>query len=334
MNILCFGEPLVRLATVAHERLDEARSLDISYSGAETVVAITLAQQGESVSFASKVSSNHLGTNALMNLSRYGVDTSRIIRSDDRMGLYYSERGLSIRPTVVTYDRSGTAMANAHHADFDWDHMLNGIEVFFFSGVVPAISGEMYQTCLEGLRACKGRGIHTVMDLNYRETMWPSREAAHEQIGSLLPYVDQLIASEDDILSYEGGRVDETELFDYCLSWAHGMMVDHALQSLCFVVRQIDRYDVASIRSAIVTHKETFLSRLQQVAVADISSSGSVFAAAIVHGDACHWDRQFTVDYATMSSAFKATVYGDFTSASETEIASLLAAGAKPNIRQ
>ena len=35
-----------------------------------------------------------------------------------------------------------------------------------------------------------------------------------------------------------------------------------------------------------------------------------------------------------MTSAFKATVSGDFSFASETEIASLLAAGVKPSIRQ
>ena len=97
MNILCFGEPLIRFATVAHERLDEARTMEISYSGAESVVAITLAQFGEQVSFASKLSNNRLGTNAIMNLARYGVDTSRITRSNHRMGLHQAHRG-HLRP--------------------------------------------------------------------------------------------------------------------------------------------------------------------------------------------------------------------------------------------
>lgn len=334
MNILCFGEPLVRLATLSNERLASARSLDISYGGAEAVVAITLAQQGENVSFASKLSDSSLGTNALMMLARYGVDTSRVIRSHDRMGLYFTERGLSIRPTVVTYDRSGTAMAKALRTDFDWDRMLNGVEVFFFSGVVAAISDEIYHTCLEGLRACKGRGIRTVVDLNYRETMWGSREDARSKTASLIPFVDQLIASEDDILSYEGAQVDEDGLFDYCLGWAKGMMCDHALRSLCFVVRQIDRYDVARIRGGIVDEGGCHLSHPQKVVLADISSTGSVFAASVVHGMCSRWDTQFVVDYATMSSAFKATVFGDLSFASETEIASLLAEGAKPSIRQ
>lgn len=333
MNILCFGEPLIRLSTVAHERLDDARSLDISYSGAEVVVATTLAQLGQNVSFAGIVSDNRLGTNAIMNLARYGINTSKILRSNHRMGLYYTERGRSIRPTVVTYDRSDTSMANARRESFDWDHLLNGVEAFFFSGVVPAISDEMFHACIDALRACKGRGIKTFMDLNYRETMW-TREDALSKVGKLIPLVDELIASEDDIISIEHASVEEPDLFDFCLNWARSILNDYSLNSLCFVVRQIDRYDVARIRGAKVTREETYLSLPQHVALADISSCGSVFAASVVHGETNRCDPQFLVDFATMSSAFKATVSGDLSNTTEAEITSLLAAGVKPSIRQ
>ncbi len=333
MDILCFGEPLIRLATVAHERLDEARSMDISYSGAECVVAITLAQMGESVAFAAKVSSNRLGNNAIMNLARYGVNTSRVLRSNHRMGLYYTERGRSIRPTVVTYDRTDTAMANAKRGDFDWDRMLNGIEVFFFSGVVPAISEEMYHATLDALKACKGRGIQTIMDLNYRETMWKHDDAL-QKVHKLLNYVDVLVASEDDIITIKNAKIEESEVFDFCLGWARGLMMDYPLKSICFVMRQIDRYDVALIRGGMVTRGDTFLSLPQRVSLADISSCGSVFAAAIIHGISSKWEPQFMIDFATMTSAFKATVSGDLSFASESEIANLLAAGVKPSIRQ
>lgn len=334
MSILCFGEPLMRLATLNHERLDTALNLSVSYCGAETVVAVSLAQQGESVTYASKVASNHLGSNALMTLTRYGVDTSRVIRSDDRMGIYFSERGLSIRPSVVTYDRSGTAMANASHTDFDWDRLLNGVEVLFFSGVVPAISDELYLACREGLEASRGRGIRTAMDLNYRETMWGTHANAQRKMSSLLSDVDLLVASEDDIVGYEGARVASENLFDYCLSWSRGMLADYPLREVCTVVRNLDRYDFAAIRGSMVTRSGLWISDTQQVSVADISSCGSVFSAAIIHGIRCSWDPQFVVDYATMSSAYKATIYGDYSTATESDIASLLASGFKPSIRQ
>ena len=43
---------------------------------------------------------------------------------------------------------------------------------------------------------------------------------------------------------------------------------------------------------------------------------------------------QFLVDFATMASAFKATVSGDLSNATEAEIVQLLATGVKPSIRQ
>ena len=146
--------------------------------------------------------------------------------------------------------------------------------------------------------------------------------------------MDVLVASEDDIITIEKAKVGEREVFDFCLGWARGLMMDYPLSKVCFVVRQIDRYDVARIRGGMVTREDTYLSLPQHVSLADISSCGSVFAAALIHGFSSKWEPQFVINFATMTSAFKATVSGDLSFASETEIASLLAAGVKPSIRQ
>ena len=71
-----------------------------------------------------------------------------------------------------------------------------------------------------------------------------------------------------------------------------------------------------------------------KIAMIGSGATGSVFAASLVHGATSKWDMQFSVDFATMASAFKATISGDLSAATESEIASLLAAGVKPSIRQ
>lgn len=333
MNVLCFGEPLIRLATKGYERLESANTLEITYGGAETIVAISLASQGENVAFATKISNNRLGTNSLMTLTRCGVDTSRVIRSGERMGIYYSECGRSIRPSIVTYDRTGTAMAEASHADFDWDRMLNGIELFFFSGVTPAISKEMLLTCEEGLKACRGRGIKTVCDLNYRSTLW-SPETARKGIGSLLPFVDELIASEDDIISISEANISPDDVFDYCHSWARGILLDYPVHAVGFVVRESDAFNTLNVRGGLLTHDSNYFSKGQHVAITDLSSTGSVFAASLVHGQCSKWDPQKTVDYATIASAYKATIAGDQCFVTENELTALMTDVVKPSIRQ
>ncbi len=333
MNVLCFGESLIRLATTAHERLEDASELEVSYAGAESVVAVALARQGETVSYASKVSDNQLGSNALVTLARNGVSTSQVLRSSARMGLYYVERGKSIRPSIVTYDRSGTAMAMASREDFDWDRMLNGVEVFFFSGIVPAISSELVAACHDALRECKGRGIHTVCDLNYRHTMWSPDEAlaAWEQ---LLPMVDVLTASEDDIIALTDAQVSRPDLFDYCQMWCDKVRERYNMSSVAFITRLTNRHDIARFRGTLLKDGETYVSKEQVVSVSDLSSCGSIFTAGIIHGTISRWEPQFIIDYATIASAYKATERGEYSYASETEIARLLANVVTPAILQ
>ena len=139
-KILCFGEMLLRLSPVGHERLEQTGSLQLYFDGGEAMVAASLAQQGDNVAYMTDITSNRIGKRAIMSLAGMGVDTSRVRSTPGRMGLFYFECGRSMRNSTVTYDRSGTPMALATRDDFDWDHLLNGVEAFYFTGVLPAIS--------------------------------------------------------------------------------------------------------------------------------------------------------------------------------------------------
>ena len=52
---------------------------------------------------------------------KYGVDTSKIARGGDRVGIYYNEKGASQRGSKCIYDRAHSAIAEAVPADFNWD---------------------------------------------------------------------------------------------------------------------------------------------------------------------------------------------------------------------
>lgn len=323
MKILCFGELLARLSPPDYGRLEDARSLELGYAGAEAVAAISLANQGEEVSFSTKVSTNRLGTNALLSLQRFGVETSRCTRSPGRMGLYFSERGRSIRPSLVTYDRQDTAMALASHEDFDWDSLLNGVDTFYFSGVVPAISDEAAIACGEALRACKGRGIHTTCDLNYRRGMWPRRKALDTWAG-LLSYTDVLTATEDDLLGvYENDDLQQGSPEFYAAA-ARFFVDEMGCREMAYLVRDIDPAGLALFRGHMVSGGEAFESDEFRVVVEDLSGCGSEFCASTVHGLHRGWDASHVLNYSTIASAYKATMVGDFSYATEMGIERLL----------
>ena len=48
----------------------------------------------------------------------------------------------------MVYDREYSALALADAAEFDWEKILKDIDIFYFSGVTPAISGQMEQAVL------------------------------------------------------------------------------------------------------------------------------------------------------------------------------------------
>ncbi len=80
-----------------------------------------------------------IGQAAINSLRRYGVDTSKIVRGGDRVGIYFNEKGASQRGSVCIYDRANSAIQEATTADFDWDKIFNGVDWFHFTGITPAL---------------------------------------------------------------------------------------------------------------------------------------------------------------------------------------------------
>ena len=97
MNVLVFGELLLRLDTPGHERFVQTSSLDVSFTGGEANVSVALSQWGVNTSVASCVPSNEIGDACVNHLRRYGVNTDSVIRSGERLGLLFVETGAGRR---------------------------------------------------------------------------------------------------------------------------------------------------------------------------------------------------------------------------------------------
>ena len=111
--VVCFGELLLRLTPPGSQLMVQADSLELHPGGAEGNVAVALASLGHAVRFAGLVSDNALGDRAVAALRSAGVDTRFLARAAGRMGLYFMENGAGPRPSAITYDRAGSAFAEA-----------------------------------------------------------------------------------------------------------------------------------------------------------------------------------------------------------------------------
>ena len=91
---------MLRLKTPEHLRIVQADGFEASYGGAESNVAVSLANLGDDAAFLTKLPKNPVGDAAFNELRRYGVDTSRILRGGARLGIYFFEKEATSAPQV------------------------------------------------------------------------------------------------------------------------------------------------------------------------------------------------------------------------------------------
>ena len=151
MKIVTLGEIMIRLQPYDHLRFVQTDTLQYTYGGGEANVAVSLANYGADVAFVTKLPAHAIGQAGVNALRRYGVDTSKITRGGDRVGIYFNEKGASQRGSVCIYDRAHSAMADATVADFDFDKIFEGVEVAF--GKEPAIAESGDYTFFAGARS-------------------------------------------------------------------------------------------------------------------------------------------------------------------------------------
>lgn len=106
-KVVTLGEIMLRLTPPGYERFVQASSFDIVYGGGEANVAVSLANYGFDAYYVSKLPEHEIGQAAVNELRRYGVKTDYVARGGDRVGIYFSEVGASMRPSKVSMIEQG-----------------------------------------------------------------------------------------------------------------------------------------------------------------------------------------------------------------------------------
>ena len=90
MKVVTFGEIMLRLAPEGYLRFVQADKFGVVYGGGEANVSVSLANYGLESVFVTKLPKHEIGQAAVNSLRRYGVDTSKIVRGGDRVGIYFN----------------------------------------------------------------------------------------------------------------------------------------------------------------------------------------------------------------------------------------------------
>ena len=200
-DLVTFGETMLRLSTPPGERIETAPALDVHVGGAESNVAAAAAQLGVDAAWLSKLPESSPARRITDFLRQRGV-APRVARGEGRVGTYYLERSGEPRGAQVRYNRQLAPIRSVTPDELDLE-VVDGAEVFFTSGITPALSETARATTRTLLERARDADVRTGFDVNYRAKLWTPEEA-RDGVGDLLPLVDLLVVAERDAATVLG----------------------------------------------------------------------------------------------------------------------------------
>lgn len=332
MKIVTFGEIMMRLNPEGYTRFVQAERFEASYAGGEANVAVSLANFGLDAAFVTKLPANPLGEAARNAVRRFGVETKDIVWGGPRLGVYFVEKGASQRASKVVYDRAGSSIALARRGDFDWAKILKGVRWFHFTGITPALGGDLPAICLDALKWCRAHRITVSCDLNYRGKLWTKAEAG-ACMEKLVPYVDVLIANEADAADVFGivgkgsdverGRLDKAGY----VSVAEQLIARFGCKKVAITLRTslsaFDNLWAGMLYDAKV--KKAVFSTEYKLHIVDRVGGGDSFGGGLIYALATGRGPQASIDFAVAASALKHSIEHDFNLVSVAEVEALAA---------
>ena len=340
-KVVTFGEVMLRLKSPAFERLLQSPLLEATFGGAEANVAVSLAQYGMPVSFVTALPSNPLGDGAIQSVRSFGVDTSHISRSGERIGIYYLESGANQRPSRVTYDRTGSSISTAGRIDFAWDDIFAGASWFHVSGVTPAISQRAADLALDAVMAARSNGVTVSCDYNYRKNLWKYGKKAPDVMRELVKHVNVGIANEEDC-EKALGISSEVDVQSGHLDIGRYRRIAESvfeafpnLEKQVITLRESHSADHNGWSAVLYNGRELLRSRSYSITdIVDRVGAGDSFAAGLIYGLMTYGNDQQALEFATAASCLKHSIPGDFNRVSVPEVEALMKGEASGRVQR
>jgi 2-dehydro-3-deoxygluconokinase len=208
--VACIGETMVSFIPSAGASLDETASVDLDVAGAESNVAMYLADHGIDARWISRLGDEAFGRRVLDRVRACGVDVSGVHTDPERpTGLLFKDPGKSNSGgTKVTYRRQGSA-ASAMGPDALELDAARTADVWHLTGITPALSTSC-RALVEAALARPGPGPAVSFDVNFRPAVWQGRDPA-ELLHGYAQAADIVFVGLDEAQTLWGAHLAEAE---------------------------------------------------------------------------------------------------------------------------
>src|SRR5699024_5895259 len=194
-DVLGVGESMVLLTPGGGETLEAAKVCSVSFAGAESTVALYLADEGHPVGWVGRVGQDPFGRRILSGLRKNRVDTS-LVETDQRnpTGVFFKDPEPD--GTRVHYYRKGSAAA--HMGPDLADRLpIEGTRILHLSGITGALSSSCRRLVEVLFERARAAAVEVSFDVNYRPGLWATAEAA-APLAALARLADVVFVGRDE----------------------------------------------------------------------------------------------------------------------------------------
>jgi 2-dehydro-3-deoxygluconokinase len=318
-KVVTFGELMLRLSPPGYERFLQSPMFRATFGGGEANVAVSLANFGLDSYYVTRLPVHDIGTAAVRALQAEGVQTRFILRGGDRIGVYYTEVGASQRASEVIYDRARSAISEMEPGSVRWNEVFADAAWFHCTGITPALGAKAATCTREALEAARKAGARVSVDLNYRKKLWSEAEA-QRVMRALMPFVDLVIANEEDIQSVLGLEVAHTDVkagtldVDAYRDVSERLTGEFGVKQVAITLRESRSASVNGWSAVLYDAPTRAFHRSQhyEITIVDRLGGGDSFAAGLIYGLLTGRSAESALRLAVAASALKHTIPGDF----------------------
>ncbi len=327
-KVVTFGEIMLRLAPEGYYRFFQNDKMQATFGGGEANVSVSLANYGLDSAFVTKLPKHAIGQAAIDSLRYFGVDTSKVVRGGERVGIYYLEKGASQRGSVCIYDRKYSSIQMADPGDFNWDDIFDGADWFHFTGITPALGENLVEICKDACKAAKAKGVKISCDLNYRGKLW-TREEARKAMTELCQYVDVCISNEEDAKDVFGIEAEDTDIYGGKLnhegykSVAKQLADKFGFEKVAITLRTSISASDNDWAGMLYDGENYCFSKSYHLHIVDRVGGGDSFGGGLIYSLLTGKSTQEAIEFAVAASALKHSVEGDFNRVSVSEVEKL-----------
>ena len=153
LDLLTFGEVLLRLSPVGYERLVRGDLFEKKIGGAELNVACGVSLLGLSTGIVSKLPDHQIGLFAKNKIDACAVSDEYIVYDKDpdaRLGICYYESGAYPRKPEVIYDRNHSSITKISTDELN-PSMYGDCRCFHTTGITLALGKEVKKLRIQQL---------------------------------------------------------------------------------------------------------------------------------------------------------------------------------------